>query len=269
MPDTKKKKIKKTRPKKKGERDFLAEEKIVYPENNLAEDKILFFSSETETKNPRFGKNMKVMRISFVFLLAVMVLSGISSFLEKRGNENKDEKKISIVPVSDDKIVGVVRGEENNVASINVGAVQMSENFEARQVSVGGDILALAEEEMAPLEIGDIKSESFIPPKEEKGKVRLVVSWKTNKMAVGDIEYSKNNGQDVETVKEESFNFDHNIIINNLEPKTSYVYKVKCRDKWGNENQSGHFGVYTVSEKVSVFDMLSDALDKTFGWAFD
>jgi hypothetical protein len=145
------------------------------------------------------------------------------------------------------------------------GVVLASENFKVSDINIGGDIIILANAENQDLEIGNIKSESFISSKGDE--VKLVVSWQTNKSAISELAYSKNSGQDPDVIKEESYGFSHSAVIPGLEQGTSYVYKINCSDHWANKKESDFFGIYTSSKPVSVFDLIANALGEVFGWA--
>ena len=56
-------------------------------------------------------------------------------------------------------------------------------------------------------------------------------------------------------------------MLSGLDSGTSYVYQIKSIDQWGNSQKSKYFGIYTASKPVSVFDLISNALGETFGWA--
>lgn len=168
--------------------------------------------------------------------------------------------------LSANETIGIVEGEETEkVEAPKTGILLASENFRLKDVNIGGGIILAGSDEQSQLEIYDIRSESFISPK--KDEVKLVVSWKTNKMAMSEIEYSKNNGQNSKIIKENSYGFNHSVILSELEPRTSYVYKISTKDRWANDISSDYFGIYTASKPISVFDMISEALDEVFGWA--
>jgi hypothetical protein len=196
--------------------------------------------------------------------------------LEKIYSENQNA---TLQIINENDQTGRVAGEEDNLISDEMdksgmvlageangsGIILASENFRVSNVNIGGDTVILENGENLPLEIYDVKSESFIANK--KDEVKLVVSWKTNKMAISELTYSKNNGQDEKTTKENSYGFNHSTVLAELDPRTSYVYQIKCRDRWANENDSSFFGIYTASKPVSVFDLISNALNEVFGWA--
>lgn len=188
-------------------------------------------------------------------------------------NENQSGLEESI---SKEIVNGVVKAGETTAeeeSAKKTGALFSSENFKASQMSLGGGMVLATTEETQPLEIYDIKSESFITGKKEgsagdtKEEVKLVVSWKTNKLAMSELAWSKNNGQDPKSVSEGSFGFNHAIVLTQIEPRTSYVYKIKGRDHWGTEVDSDSFGIFTASKPVSVFDLISNQINDIFGWA--
>lgn len=156
---------------------------------------------------------------------------------------------------------GIVLGEED-VRSL---AVSSSENFEAAQVNVGGNLLLIQDNENLPLTISDIKSESFVSG--DKDESKIVISWRTGKPAVSELDYGKNGQKDPIAIKEESYGSQHSVILAGLEPRTAYTYIIKCKDHFGNTKDSEYYGIYTASKPVSVFDMISKSLNEIFGWA--
>ena len=179
--------------------------------------------------------------------------------------EDADGSKI----VNENTSGGRVAAEEDVAASvtglIKIPTALASENFKIRDISVGGDVMILALGENAPLEIQDVKSESFIVGK--KNEAKMIVSWKTNKPAVSRLEYSKNNGQNPKAVEEDSYGFSHSAMLSGMDPGTSYVFQVKSRDRWANEMSSDQFGIYTEAKPFSVFDLIANAISEIFGWA--
>lgn len=162
---------------------------------------------------------------------------------------------------------GMVLGEESdsdNEEQFSRGVVLASENYKAKQVRFGGEVAVVSEED-APLEILDVRSETFLVKKQDESK--LVISWRTNKLAICEIEYSKNNGQGTRNLKESGFGFNHGVVIPGLELGTAYIYKLTAKDKWGNVIQSGNYAVYSGSKAVSVIELIARELEKMFEWA--
>jgi hypothetical protein len=192
-----------------------------------------------------------------------------------------NESELNVGPdvsadVNQETVSGIVQGVNTSAddeAAKKAGILLASENYKASQVSVGGTIAVADTEENSPLEISNIKSESFINDKAgstqgaSTASVDLVISWTTNKLAISEIDYSKNNGQDPKAIKEDSFGFYHSVILTGIDQQTSYVYQIKGHDHWGNVVSSDFFGIFTASKPVSVFDLISKQINDIFGWA--
>lgn len=160
---------------------------------------------------------------------------------------------------------GIVLGEESdNEKQFGMEVVLASENYKAKQIRFGGESAILPEED-APLEILNVRSETFLVKKQDESK--LVISWRTNKPAICEIEYSKNNGQGMKKFKESGFGFNHGVVIPGLELGTAYVYQIKAQDKWSNVIESGNYAVYSGSKAVSVVELIARELEAMFGWA--
>ena len=168
--------------------------------------------------------------------------------------------------VNDSGLLPKVAGEETSRTAEKKVALA-SENYKVSDINVGGSVMVIDKNEKAPLEISNVKSESFISGKKEE--VKLVISWQTNKPAISEINYGKNSNQNAQNIKEDSYGYTHGVIISGLEPRATYVYQIKCKDRWGNEFNSENFGIYTSSKPVSVFDLISNAAGEVFGWALN
>lgn len=161
---------------------------------------------------------------------------------------------------------GIVSGEETNgTASSADGVALASEKFQINQISFGGDMAIGASDESIPIQISDIRSETFMT--KNKDEVKLLISWRTNKMAVSEIDYGKSGAQAVKTLKEDKYGFGHSAVLAKLDPATTYNYQVRANDRWGNEMSSERYAAYTGSRMVSVFELISKALNDIFGWA--
>ena len=167
--------------------------------------------------------------------------------------------KISNENSTDGQVAGITATQKN------ADTVLASANYKINTINVGGNVMILANENNLPLAMENIKSDSFAD--EKKNETSLVVAWQTNKLAISELDYAKNGGQDQETVKEDSYGFSHSAVIAGLDPGTPYVFQIKSRDRWANEVDSNFFGVYTASKPVSVFDLISNAVGDVFGWA--
>ena len=98
-------------------------------------------------------------------------------------------------------------------------------------------------------------------------QAEILISWKTNKLATSEIEYSKSDVKIPKVLEEKNYGFNHSVVLTKLDLGTTYVYRIKSRDRWGNEISSERFGIYSGSKMVSVFDLIIKAADETFSWA--
>lgn len=220
----------------------------------------------------------KTIAISFSTLfISLFLFFGISfwKFLDTRNSlvERGIPTDLSEDTFLFNKQPGVVEGEEkvegeetaaNNLENIPTGSVSSSENYKMQQVSFGGANITLANMDNAPLEIYDIKSETF---NSKDGKqAQLLISWKTSKLSISEIDYSKDGSENSKTLQEKYYGFNHNAVLAKLDMATTYNYEIKTRDRWGNEIPSGKFRAYTGSKIISVFDLIIKAINDTFGW---
>ncbi|MCX6765703.1 MAG: fibronectin type III domain-containing protein [Candidatus Moranbacteria bacterium] len=222
-----------------------------------------------EDKIQKAGWPKKLFFFSSVMAAALVIFISASfvryNFIKKYIDETEFLETLESYKIAEEK-KGVIKGEETigGETEIPKGIVLASENFKAKQVRFGGEVAVLSEEDV-PLEITEMKSEAFLNKKQDEAK--LVILWKTNKLSVSEVEYAKNNGQNPKTIQESSYGFNHSIVIPSLDPATAYVYSVKSKDRWGNEIVSDYFAAYTGSRIISIFELISKALEEVFGWA--
>lgn len=141
-----------------------------------------------------------------------------------------------------------------------------SENFRVGDVAIGGESeFLLTEDTPDPLAISEIRGEAFT--EKNKPEVKLVITWKTNKLAKSDISYSKGAGQAKKTANEEDFTMNHSLILPGLDQASTYLYTIVTRDRFGNEVTSDQHAIYTGTKTVSLFDLIAGAVSDVFGWA--
>jgi hypothetical protein len=143
-----------------------------------------------------------------------------------------------------------------------------SENFRVGDIAIGGEAeFLLTEDTPEPLEISAIRGEAF--NEKNKQEVKLVLSWKTNKLAKSEIMYSKGVGQAEKTVSEDDYALNHSLIISGLDQASTYIYTIASQDRFGNSITSNPYAVYTGSRTVSLFDLIANAVGEVFGWAIN
>jgi hypothetical protein len=231
-------------------------------------------SEKTEIK---FQSRWKIANSFTATLVAVFLLLGIfqlGRFIKSNNfegerlfkNHSNDYPADGEYPrwISED---GIVEGEEtaNTFTEPRTGPSLASENYQIKEIKFGGAIAMASAQENPNLEISDVRSEVM----KTKGKEedQLLIRWRTNRLALSTIEYSTMNGSNPRKLIEDSYGFNHSIVLANLEPGTAYIYSVKGKDRWANEVSSDRYSAYTGSKIISVFDLIVNAIKEVFGWA--
>ncbi len=143
-----------------------------------------------------------------------------------------------------------------------------SENFRAGDIAIGGEAeFLLTEDTPEPIAISAIRGEAFT--EKNKQEVKLVLSWKTNKLAKSEVAYSKGAGQSPKTAAEEDYALNHSLIISGLDQASTYVYTIASQDRFGNKTTSAAYAIYTGARSVSLFDLIASAVGDIFGWAIN
>lgn len=224
------------------------------------------FVSEEKT-----GFFQKIGRKNIILTLVLtLILSGVGGyvfFLKKNtpvettdGVASSSEiGSSSVIQSSDTASVA----DQGNVPS---AADYQSENFRVGEISIGGEAeFLLSEDSPEPLEVSSIRGEAFT--EKNKQEVKLVVSWRTNKLAKSTVSYSKGVGQAKKSIEEEDYSLNHSVIIPGLDQASTYVYDITSRDRFGGEKVSESHAVFTGSRTVSLFDLIANAVGEVFGWA--
>lgn len=147
-------------------------------------------------------------------------------------------------------------------------SLMRSENYRVGDIAVGGDITisSVDSDQYVPLEIVSVRGEAL--PGKDKNEARMLVSWKTSKPAMSTVRYGKHSGDTAKSLDEDGFSVDHSMIVSGLDQSSTYVYTIRIRDRWGNELESESYAVHTNAKEISLFELISNALAETFGWAF-
>lgn len=208
-----------------------------------------------------------------VFLSAILflgVMCGMVVFLESDGMRSElslQEEEWILSPTEPLANIGE-KGEalgETDENNLNT-AIPKSESYHLGFVAVGGDNqLYLAPNEEERLEISHITYKAIID--ESKKNPGAIVHWKTNKPARGEVLYRKSSDEGFRSVKEASFELEHTIILEELGHQSVYVIAISSIDKWGNEEKSQNYALYSGSDSPSLFNLLSQSFGDIFGWA--
>ncbi len=206
----------------------------------------------------------------WILLLVVFVLFGFSGYLWwQRGQSVPETVEIPEEKTVTESKSSLVPSEaliETEPLPLFGDGNYKSENFQVGEVAIGGEAeFLLSEDSPEPLSIEDVRGEAFT--EKNKPEVRLVLSWKTNKLALSQISYSKGVGQPAKSIQEDDYSLSHSVVIPGLDQASTYVYTITGQDRYGNEVTSEAHAVYTGSRTVSLFDLIADAVGEVFGWA--
>jgi hypothetical protein len=224
------------------------------------------FVSEEKT-----GFFKKIGRKNIILSLAlILILSGVGGYVFFLKKNTPAETVGDLSQPSETGNASVIQGldtapvsDQENLPS---GADYQSENFRVGEISIGGEAeFLLSEDSPEPLEVSSIRGEAFT--EKNKQEVKLVVTWRTNKLAKSTVSYSKGVGQAKKSIEEEDYSLNHSVIIPGLDQASTYVYDITSRDRFGGEKVSESHAVYTGSRTVSLFDLIANAVGEVFGWA--
>ena len=211
----------------------------------------------------------KILIFPAAILTAAALTLAAVWFLEENNFYAVEKKvlgKLAVNTGQSQSVAGESAEETPKAAAAEESAAMKSENYKIGQIKFGGDAIFLSgSDENVPLEIYDARSETVSSKNGKEHKLMIV--WKTNKLAVSKVEYSESSGQNPKIAGRDGYGFDHSVILSDLEPATAYVYKIKAKDRWGNETVSDYFGAYTGKKADSVFELVVKAVNEVFGWA--
>ena len=212
-----------------------------------------------KTVEPKKRKTKSYFRKLFLVAISALAIFYAARYWPTQNTPAQTEIKITNV---DPNSAGQVLGESGN----GPPAFQ-SENLRVPHISIGGEgiVYLPAGGEQTAITIEDLKSQIFTD-KNKKDK-KLLVSWKTSKAASCSLEFEKAGGPPKQGKEEGNFGYDHSVLIEPLENSTTYNYTVKATDKWGNQNISDKFAIYTGAAEVSFLDLIANAFKDVFGWA--
>jgi hypothetical protein len=216
-----------------------------------------------------FGKILeKKILLFFIFGLILLGVGGYVFFQQKKSTSqttetpaiDQNETSGSVTQLSDGAT------SENSTDTGATNAEYQSENFRVGDIAIGGEAQFLMNEDTPePLVITSIRGEAFT--EKSKQEVKLVVSWRTNKLAQSTVSYSKGVGQAKKSIEEEDYSLNHSVIIPGLDQASTYVYEITSNDRFGGVTTSESHAVYTGSRTVSLFDLIANAVSEVFGWA--
>ena len=212
--------------------------------------------------------------VSAIFIVVfLLIFLGIMRFFASTPNSQQEQS----VPVVENNNNATTKNDNVSVEKPSANDVELStaqpnpnqfasENFRLENINFGGDaFLPTDQDENMPIEISNVKNESFLNNKGDESKV--VISWKSNKLTMANVVYSKNDGQNAKTISEGGFGFSHSLVISGLDLGTGYIYKIKSTDRWSNKNETDFFGFYSGEKSQSIIELIGKEFNSIFSWA--
>lgn len=192
------------------------------------------------------------------------------------GAQKSSPQKAEIVYVGaygDERNVAQILGEEDaqvlqaqTANSVLGSEAPASENYTLGSLNVAGEEeIFISPLQSLPLDVYNV---SYRVMSEDAGeKTNMLIEWETNKPTKGTVFHRRHSEQDFDEETEASFNTQHGVLLEGLEPETTYVFYVNVVDEWGFEKESERFAMYSGDKIASLFDLLEEAFGDTFGWA--
>jgi len=122
-------------------------------------------------------------------------------------------------------------------------------------------------DEVAP-EILQVNTDSTLYPGKTT-KIQTIISWKSNEPAKGQVFWQEgivDSGSVQAELQEEVYGVNHIAVITKFKPATVYKFWIEAEDSFGNKGRSKNFTVLTPEKTETVFEMIVDNLQETFGW---
>lgn len=235
---------------------------------NQSEDIYQFLQKKKESRK----KALKI--IGLVVLILMILAAGIAVYFRSKnadqGVVKQEVAKVEIPENQDHVFVNDVSGVMPVVAEDKeddtTGLAGVSENYRLRDVAIGGsNVVLVGGSENLALKVSDVRSETLMS--KDGKELKMLVSWKTNKLAKSEVKYSKNGQGDEKGYREDGYGFSHALVMNKLDPSTRYLFTVHANDRAGNVDVSEQLAVFTGARPVSVFELIASQFGDIFGWA--
>jgi hypothetical protein len=221
-----------------------------------------------------YEKRRKIFNFLGIVAVIVFAVSGLLFYYsgfkvaqktleEEKQKQEAVEKAKSKENVFVNDVSSMMQKEQEQTKLVPI-YIPKSENFQMREVVIGGYETSMGGEmKDSPLKVYDVRSE-VLSSKDGKN-VKLYISWKTNKLAISEVHYSKAGGVP-NVLSEEGPGFSHALIIGKFDFSTRYTYSVKAKDRWGNQVESDEFIAYSGQKTDSVFMLITKEFKKLFNW---
>lgn len=237
---------------------------------------------DEKNENSDKKKSQKFRILALVIFVLIFMATGTFFLIKSRQQESNSDLDKNASGLEENKTVEM---DENNESKNDESGEQktdllesqtdvvedkktmVSENYRVSQVhlGVGGISIEKGLARDTKLEIFQVKSETIIS--QEDNEPRILITWKTNKEAISNVEYAKSDGKNAVVITEDGYGFEHSMLIKNMEYSAIYTYRIESSDRWGNKTNTEYFSAYTGDKTESIFDLITNAVEDVFGWA--
>lgn len=153
--------------------------------------------------------------------------------------------------------------EAGVVYNIELSGMDLRKQSVAKEIPV----FSTSEDDLPPI-ISQIQTDSALSPGKDT-KVQTIISWLTNEPSTSRIYYEKGIAKDQfsqKTPMDNSFVKKHVMILTSFDPGTVYSFRAESIDSGGNVSISKIYTILTPRQKESVFQIILNNMEKTFGW---
>lgn len=116
--------------------------------------------------------------------------------------------------------------------------------------------------------ISDVKTD-ILPLNESSNTASVIISWKTDKPATTLLQYDSGligTNLSKSTIEDPSLTNAHTVIIKDLDPSTTYRYRIISKDRRGNTTTSNDYNFITPAAEKSILQLILKSLEETFSW---
>ncbi|MDI6778498.1 MAG: fibronectin type III domain-containing protein [Patescibacteria group bacterium] len=216
---------------------------------------------KNDKNNQGIGRKLLAFLAKNGFVFAIIVFALVVFCYIDSNFLTDSSDRIGMLNLGSGARSGIVLGEEDPSKEEKMFR---SENFKLAQVTFGGG-MTMSLDGPGGIEIRDVRSELVTSKKRDE--IQLLVSWKTSKTSLGEIEYSRSGEQSAKKKKEDRYSYAHSLILSPLDPATAYGFVITAKDQIGREVKSDRFAFYTGAPNISIIEMLTKATRDVFGWA--
>jgi hypothetical protein len=111
-----------------------------------------------------------------------------------------------------------------------------------------------------------------VPVESDQATAQVIISWKTNKPATTKVEYGEGvvgEAYNKSSIEDPSLNINHTVIIKELNPATTYHFRIISKDKRENMAKSTAYTIVTPVKQKSIWQLILASIRSTFSWVTD